>query len=179
MNNMQTSEQVVELRPITDRMKFDQGDLLCKVEIDCRTAYFPAPCGYLVGFGKQIVTVRKRDIPLLMAQVETESHEIAAAQRRFEIGLEKYLNENCEGVEASNREERREALKAEYALSMEAIFERDVGRSIKPFVSVKVLEENLPVPADEASFEQQNAIAAAVAKAVAQAIAGTNQQKKS
>lgn len=180
---MQTTEQIPELQPITDRMKFEQGQLLCKVEIDCRTAYYAIPCGHLVGFGKQIVTVRKSDVPLLMAQVETEPEEIKAAQRRYDIGLEKYLDENCEGIDAGYRAARREQLKAEYALSMEAIFYRDTGRNIKPFISVRLLEDNIPIPADAAASEQQNSIAAEVAKAVATALAGliqpNQQQKKS
>lgn len=170
--------ETMELQPVTDRMTFDHGEVLCKVEVDVRPAYHALPCGYMAGFGKNIVTVRKRDIPLLMAQVENEPEEIAAAQKRFNRELETYVEKNCEGVEPSALQRRREALIAEFPGSMEAIFYRDMGRSIKPLVSVKVLEENISVPEDEASVDQQNAIAVGVAKAVAQALAGMQQQQK-
>jgi hypothetical protein len=178
---MATSEQGQELQPITDRMKFEHGELLCKVEVDCRPAYHALPCGYVAGHGKNIAIVRRRDLPQLMAQIEPEPQEIVAAQRRYDRELDEYLRKNCEGVEPSEIPKRRAVLAAEFAMSMEMIFQRDMGRSIKPFVSVKVLEENISVPEDEASVEQQNAIAVGVAKAVAQALANMQapQQKKS
>lgn len=176
---MAEAMQVQELEPITDRMKFEQGELLCKVEIDVLPSYQAMPCGFVAGHGKSIIKVRKRDLPAIMAMVEPEPQEIAAAKKRFDNALDEHLRKNLEGIEPNNIAQRRETLVAEYAGSVEAIFQRDMGRSIKPLLSARVVEDNIPVAADEASFEQQNAIAAAVAKAVAAALANVNQQKKS
>lgn len=174
---------VEELQPITDRMKFEHGELLVKVEVDVRPAYHALPCGFVAGHGKSIVKIRKRDLPALMALVETEPEEITAAQRRYDNALAEYLKKGLEGIEPINAEKRREQLIADYPGSMEAIFFRDMGRNIKPLVSVRVVEDNIAVPVDEAQNEQQNSIAVAVAKAVAAALAGVqqqqNQQKKS
>lgn len=176
--------EVMELTPVTDRVKFDRGDVLCRVEIDCRVANHPLPCGYLAQYGKQIARVRKADLPGLLAQVEPAPQEIDAAKRRYEVGLTKFINEGLEGIiEPSAKQKRREQLEAEYAGSVEAIFFRDNDRSILPFVSVKVLDDALPVPADETQLDQQTmmakVIAAEVAKALVPVIASLQQQKKS
>jgi hypothetical protein len=174
---------VEELQPITDRMKFEHGELLVKVEVDVRPAYHALPCGIVAGHGKSIAKVRKRDVPALMALVETEPHEIEAAQRRYDNALNDYIKKGLEGIEPANSEKRREQLIADYPGSMEAIFFRDMNRSIKPLVSVRVVEDNIPVPVDEAQTEQQSALVKALSAEFAKAFAGVlgqqTQQKKS
>lgn len=170
--------EVQELTPITDRVKYERGDVLCRVEVDCRAAYQPLPGGFLAQNGKQTLKVRKQDLALLLAMVEPAPAEIEAARRRFETSLTKFVNDGLEGVvEPTARQKRKEQLEAEFPGSVEAIFHRDNDRSILPLNSVRVLEDGIPVPADESQLDQQSMMAKVVASEVAKALAGVISQK--
>lgn len=170
--------QTPEIQPVSDRVKYERGDTLVRIEVDCRVLCQALPGGYIVGQGKQTLKIARRDLAAVEALVEKEPDQIEQARRRHKVELDKYIEAGLGGLtEPDQTAQRRRALEAQYPGSLEGIFYRDMGRSILPLVDVKVLEENLPAPQDEAQFEQYGVLAAVVAREVAKAMAGQAQQQ--
>lgn len=171
--------QANEILPVSDRQKYERGDVLCKVEVDCRVAAQPLPGGYLATQGKQVVKIRKADLPVLHAMVEPNPEEIERARRLHQKALEDYVAKGMEGLNADPEStlQRRRKLEAEYAGSAEAFFVRDNGRSILPLVSVKLVEDDIPAPQDEASVDSQTMLARIVAAELAKVMAAQQQNQ--
>lgn len=172
-------QTVQEIQPVSDRVKYERGDVLVRIEVDCRVLCQALPGGYIVSQGKQSLKIARRDLPAVMALVETQPQEIEAAQRRYAKGLAEYIEQGLGGLtEPDQTASRRRALEAQYPNSVEAIFVRDMGRSILPLNSVTVIEEGLPAPIDEAQIEQHGLLAGIVAREVAKVLAQMGQQQK-
>lgn len=169
-----------EIRPVSDRQTFERGDVLVKVEVDCRVCAQPLPGGYVATEGKQIVKIRKSELASVLALVEPEPAEIDAARKRHNVLLNKHVEDGLQGLvaDAETMSQRRRKLEAEYAGSVEATFVRDMGRSILPLRSAVVVEDNLPAPVDETHVDQQSMLAAIVAREVAKVLQAQNQPKK-
>lgn len=169
-----------DLKPVTDRQKFERYDVLVRVEVDCRVCAQPLPGGYVATEGKQVVKIRKAELGSVMALVEPEPAEIEGARKRFQIALDKHVAEGLQGIVADPEAtlSRRRKLEAEFPGSPEAIFVRDMGRSILPLRSATIIEDNIPAPIDEASVEQQTMLAGIVAREVAKVLQASQQPKK-
>ena len=175
----QTPAAVQEITPVSDRVKYERGDVLVRIEVDCRVLCQALPGGYIVSQGKQSLKIARRDLPAVLALVEPEPQEIEAARKRFNVELDRYIADNLAGLtDPDQTAQRRRALEAQFPNSVEGIFHRDMGRSILPLVSVTVLEDGLPAPIDEAQIEQHGLLAGIVAREVAKVIAQMSQQQK-
>lgn len=169
-----------EIKPVSDRQKYERGDVLVKVEVDCRVCAQPLPGGHVATEGKQIVKIRKSELASVLALVEPEPAEIEAARKRHNVLLNKFIEDGLQGLNADSEAmaQRRRKLEAEYAGSVEATFVRDMGRSILPLRSATVIEDNIPAPVDEASVDQSTMLASIVAREVAKVLQSQNQPKK-
>lgn len=157
-----------EIQPISKRTEpYDRGEVLVRLEVDCRPSTYPGPDGYLLQAGKQIIKISKREVPWFLALVEPEPEEIERARRLYTSALHKFLEEETRpGMTA----EQCAALVDVFPHSVEHFFQRDKDRGILPFNSVRIVEDGISAPADESARDQQVQMAEHVALAVAKAL---------
>lgn len=161
-----------DIRPVSDRTEpFKRGDVLTRIEVDCRPTCMPAPGGYLLNFGKQTLTVKSDDVKFFQALVEQEPEKLDEARKRFQKKLDKFVADGIEGIdEPTAKALRTEQLIGSYANSVEATFYDSEGRDMKPLISCKILQENIVPSVNEAENVQAAMIAEIVARAVANAM---------
>ena len=158
---------------------------MCRVEIDCLPAQQLVPGAYLVQHGTNQINVFRSDLPVIMAMKEDEPELVEQAQKAYEKKFAKYMAERLKGVSDPDQIARLSIrFRAEFPGSMPGIFNDLNGRDIKPFKSVRVIEDSVqnPFEAEQAEVQaaQGRALGAAIRDGIREERAqqSSNQQKR-
>lgn len=181
---MAVVEEMVPVSDKPDTPPSKKDTTVCVVEIDCRVMAQAIPGGHIARQGVARYRLYRGWLPVLLGQVCTDEdhaeYERAVKQHHKLLDAEigKYTA-NLTGVEL---ELQKQEVRDSYPGSPEAIFCRDNGgRSMPPFNSVIVVEDNLPAPADEQLVARQRETATLAAEVTAQVLQrlGLGQQSQS
>jgi hypothetical protein len=176
---MEQVQQLEEIRDTRPNAKPPRG-VRCKVRVE-NTNSQQQVSGYLVPPGVSELVILKKDLPIVMGLVESEpeklkmAHEVAALA--YKTALEKFLK----GVPAAQVANKTAEFDAEWPGTPQSEFRRLTGgaRDAMPFISAKVIEDDLPEAVDEDRMAVERVHAQTMGREIRAALNETAQDRHS
>lgn len=166
--------EVQTIVPVSERAdKPKRGTLLVVIEIDCaNTDLQMIEGGFNIPKGVSQVKIPRRDLPKVMAMIETRMDKVAESKEQLERDIEEFIANGLIDVKPEEVAEKSAQLRAQFSGSAPARFRDLMKRDMLPFASVKIIEDDVLAEDDEEKVSGEEAMAARIAQAVASGMAG-------
>jgi hypothetical protein len=168
---MQAAEHIKLARPVSTRHEpYKRGETMVELIVECRPATQGLSGGHLLNKGLNRIQVLSTALPDIMAQVEDEPEEIAAAERSHARALAKHVKDGVgdesQYPDADELRKKQNELRDTFAVSVASEFQRATGRDMKPLISVLEVVRDIPVDVDIEAKAHELSMARLLANAV-------------